>query len=390
MRIAIPLETFLYWYGGAERYVYNVSRALVEQGHDVSIYAAQFAFNKPDEQRKQVPCRVVPVPVMLGPGQYPFKQVFRKQAMSEVFFRLAPLMILRDHRLKGRYDVIFSQGAGGMIPLRLRRFADVPFVACSYSLSWGDFDHYRARIFKEADGILTLNQYTLSHFEATMTDLTPYRVVHYGLLNQARFSPSLRDDALRARLGVRDDDLLVLTLQRMDGRKNLYPVLEAFAHVAQSEPHVKFFVGGAGPHKPRYEQWVRENNLSDIITFLGFVPDDELPKLYASSDIFIAANYGYVHVEAMACGTAVLVVERTPQSQGRELMRDGETGLMLPEDSDAVTEALLRLIRNPDLRQSFIQNALRYVVERFDEQRSAQDLVAIFQEAIARHQSRAQ
>jgi glycosyltransferase involved in cell wall biosynthesis len=88
-----------------------------------------------------------------------------------------------------------------------------------------------------------------------------------------------------------------------------------------------------------------------------------------------------VLVEAMACALPVVT---TPVSGIPELVRDGENGLLVPpDDPDALAAAILRLRGDAALRRRLGEAARATVRERFDGDRLAGELVALFREAVA-------
>jgi rhamnosyl/mannosyltransferase len=103
---------------------------------------------------------------------------------------------------------------------------------------------------------------------------------------------------------------------------------------------------------------------------LGFVPDDELLKLYADADVLVLPSidrgeaFGYVLVEAMAMHTAVISTEL---GTGTSFVnQDGCTGLVIPPcDVGALVAAIRRLDENRLLLSSFKQQARKRVEEHF-------------------------
>jgi phosphatidylinositol alpha-1,6-mannosyltransferase len=123
-------------------------------------------------------------------------------------------------------------------------------------------------------------------------------------------------------------------------------------------PGLTLAIGGGGRDRDRLERLAAE--VGAPARFLGRVPNEDLPALYACADVFAMVcrnrwggleqeGFGIVFVEAAAAGV--------PQVAGRsggshEAVADGETGFVIDEPSDvpAVAAALARLFDDPDLR----------------------------------------
>lgn len=117
-----------------------------------------------------------------------------------------------------------------------------------------------------------------------------------------------RSDA-RRRLGLPDGPMIV-TVRRLVRRMGLDLLLESLTLMPASEVPT-LAIAGSGPEREALEQQAREIGLADQVLFLGRVPDENLPALYAAGDVCVVPTrelegFGYVALEAYAAGTPVL------------------------------------------------------------------------------------
>jgi glycosyltransferase involved in cell wall biosynthesis len=173
------------------------------------------------------------------------------------------------------------------------------------------------------------------------------RVLLWGRgVDGAVFGAMHRDEALRAEL-LGGGDLLLLSVGRVSDEKRIDVLLEAFGELRRSRPGARLAVVGDGPARSRLE------GRSDRgVTFLGERRGAELAAIYASADIFCFPSttdtFGQVILEAGISGLPTVAVAA---GGAAELVRHGETGLVVPpDDVNAFAEALGFLAGDAELR----------------------------------------
>ena len=156
-------------------------------------------------------------------------------------------------------------------------------------------------------------------------------------IDLARFAAGRRDAALRARLGVKSGDRMVLYVGRLAKEKNVELLLYALARAAGQS--LKLVVAGDGPHRAELERLARESGVSAATRFLGAVSRDSLPDLYASADAFVMPSttetQGLVLAEALAAGAFIIAADAP---QNRDVL--GIAGTIVPAAPEAFAAAL--------------------------------------------------
>jgi glycosyltransferase involved in cell wall biosynthesis len=147
----------------------------------------------------------------------------------------------------------------------------------------------------------------------------------------------------------------VLTVSRVDARKNHLRMLEAFERlVKEGFPQRWIIAGPPGHGADVFERALAESPARARVEWRHFVADSELPKLYAQADAFLFASlnegFGLPPLEAMACGAPVVssCVTSMPEILGDAAF------LVEPTDSERIFEATRRLLVEPDLAQDFV------------------------------------
>lgn len=202
--------------------------------------------------------------------------------------------------------------------------------------------------------------------------MAPYGVNAEGLWQQSRLTAQARAE-LRASHGIRGE-AIVLFAGRLDRRKGLFVLLEAFADLERSWPGAALVLAGTGPHRTALEALCRERGLQHV-HFLGAVPHQEMPRLYGLADVLVlpsvstglqlwgAEVWGFVVAEAMACGVPCVVTDRVGCAD--DLVEDGVNGLVVPEGEPASLAAAMRGLLADEPRRRRLADAARQHIGAF-------------------------
>jgi glycosyltransferase involved in cell wall biosynthesis len=155
-----------------------------------------------------------------------------------------------------------------------------------------------------------------------------------------------------SRFGYRDRAPLrprVLSTRNLEPIYRVDVVLDAFALFKQQEPSATLTVAGYGSEETRLRRQAA-SIARDSIRFVGKVDPELMPSLYGEADLFVNAsivdNQPVSIIEALSAG---LPVVSTPTGDIRFMVRDGETGLLVPpDDPQAIADALGALWRDPE------------------------------------------
>jgi D-inositol-3-phosphate glycosyltransferase len=207
-------------------------------------------------------------------------------------------------------------------------------------------------------------------------------------VNTDRFYPVPRDMA-RAALGISPATNLLLFVGRLEPLKGVDSALTALALLREHEPlifsSIRFIVIGGDLNDrndaelARLRALVSNLNLEQTVEFLGVKGQELLPCYYAmASAVIMPSDYesfGMVALEAMASGTPVIASEVGGLAF---LVRDGETGFLIPVREPAVlADRIGRLLSNDQLQQ-MMRSAAVDVAHRYSWPLIADQLLAAF------------
>jgi len=189
--------------------------------------------------------------------------------------------------------------------------------------------------------------------------------IYNGIDVQGYSASPLAAARVRQTFNVPADALLMGTVGRLHRAKGLADLLAALAQVRERIPTVRLLLVGDGELRGELEAQTQSLGLSSVVTFAGIRAD--VPEILAALDIFVLPSLWegmpLVLLEAMAASLPVVVtaVGGTP-----EVVVDGVTGLLVPpRDPAALAQAIIRLLRDPDLRRRMGRAGRRQIEQHF-------------------------
>jgi phosphatidylinositol alpha-mannosyltransferase len=150
-----------------------------------------------------------------------------------------------------------------------------------------------------------------------------------------------------------DGKLNILFVGRLEKRKGLKYLIDAFKIVKEVFPDSRLIVVGPGVRfRRKYENKVRREHIEDVV-FIGKVPFEELPRYYKTADVYCSPavsgeSFGIVLLEAMAVGTPIVATDIPGY---RSVLTNAKEGLLVhPRKSKPLADALCRILANKELR----------------------------------------
>jgi colanic acid/amylovoran biosynthesis glycosyltransferase len=214
--------------------------------------------------------------------------------------------------------------------------------------------------------------------------------------------PVLWDRIEIARLGVDTESLApaefrphpdpfeILSVGQLVPIKAHRLLLEALGRVVAEAPHVRLRLAGDGPERRDLEAMAADLGLRRHVIFEGMLNHDQVRELYRRADLFVLPSFEeglpVVLMEAMSMQVACVA---THVAGIPELIRHGLDGLLVaPSDTAGLAQAILELIRDPELRRRLGASARARVLECYRLDRSVATLAEIFRRRLGAQEPR--
>jgi glycosyltransferase involved in cell wall biosynthesis len=198
-------------------------------------------------------------------------------------------------------------------------------------------------------GVLNADYYRHYGVDDTRFHLVPWAIDNSRFEEGSRFAPGERE-AMRARFGIRDEQLAIVFSAKFLPRKDPMTLLRAVDAMQHRERAAVLFLGN-GELRGEMERFARERGLS--VHFAGFINQTELPKHYAMADVFVLPSLddprATVVNEAMASGLPVVISDRCGPIA--DIVQHGDNGFVFAAgDAPTLARQLDTLAADPELR----------------------------------------
>ena len=298
-----------------------------------------------------------------------------------------------------KYDLIFSHyWLSGVVGQTLQNWWQVPHVmmfhtlgAVKNALGIGE-DEPELRI--ETEGQLARNCQRI--IAATKNEKSKL-IQHYGApaerigvipcgVNLDLFQPADRLIAKR-RLGL-SDDMVILFVGRIEPLKGIENLLRAMPYLQNGNKPRLVIIGGDGYSHSEIKKLRRltaELNIADSVTFSGLIDYEKMPAFYNAADVCVVPSYyesfGLVALESLACGTPVVT---TDVGDLKNIVLQGETGYVVTDNTPLqLADKIALILSRPSLDMESMQ-FIRSSVAHFSWSNTAEALVKLFEEVLAK------
>jgi glycosyltransferase involved in cell wall biosynthesis len=342
MRIALYNLTTTTKFGGVESFVWDLGRELARRGHAVTIIGGV------GKRREPAPgVRVL---------MFPFIERYRFQALpllrrayaeAKLLERLSLAIAALPELIAGGYDIIHIQKPYDLGPALLaRRFGGARVVLGCHGEDFYPGDTLLAPRIDAAVSCSRFNARTV----ATRYGFEP--VVVFNGIDTSLFRPTAPDPNI-----VRTDGTPLLLWV---GRLQPWKGVDVALHALQEIPRAHLMIVGDGETRADLERLAQELGLAERVRFLGALPRERLPSIYAAADLLLATSFasetfGIGLVEAQACGLPVVA---SRFGGFPEVIDEGHTGLLVPpRDPTALAAAVRTLLNDPERRRAMADAA---------------------------------
>ena len=377
--------------GGAPS-LYKTLEAYGRRGHDVHVVSPTIGANHHYGEPAVEPPRPPGLAFhqfhlpSLGEGRFRLPEAAlrldQKLRFALLFPWLASRLALRLARSLD-FDLLYGYEVHGVLAQRLvRRRLGLPLIARFQGTIMHPYLDNRLQLLRRYEELLALRTpaelYIMTNDGTRGADVlsrlnpaaaTRIRFWRNGLDLEHVRPPSLKESRqARESLGVRPGEFVLATAARLARWKRTDRAIDALAILRRRLPGARLFVVGDGEERENLERQARERGVEGAVTFVGAVPHADVQHYLWAADVFLSlselSNVGNPLLEAMTAARCILTLD---EGDTRDLIRDGETGVLLAATArpGTIAEALFGLANDRGRRQRLGKAAARQAAAEF-------------------------
>lgn len=380
MNIAIFTNNYLPNPYGVSTSVDGFRKALIAKGHNVYIFAP--CWQEKQEDEKNI-------------FRYPSVNVKTKVPFSLVVpFSLRMNKIIEDLDL----DIIHAQHPNllGSVAKDWAEKKNVPLVFTWHSL-YDKYAHYAPlvpdfvagnwamknalRFAEESDMIIAPTQSIKDIILSMEIKNDNINIVPSGV--DEDLFVNAKGNKLREEMGIDNNKTVLVSISRLTEEKNVIFLIKNVAEVLKLNNDAVFIFGGEGDLKDEIKNIFTKAGVIDRVFMPGKLKREEVKHYLDAGDIFVYAStsetQGTIITESMYMGKPVVAVKATGV---KDVVVDGETGILISENKDDFVNAVNGLIENENERERMSDFAKEEALEKYTIDACADKLVEVYRKVI--------
>lgn len=378
--------------GGLSRHVFDLSRTLTKQGHQVFVITT-FVEGLPAYEKIQGVhvCRVL----SLQPHHSDFFAWVNSLNAAMVHEGLRLCKHIPFHVVHAHDWLVGS--AARVIQTQL----NIPLICTIHATEHGrnngihnslqeSVHEKERRLIHDAQAVIVCSEY----MKKELIDLFYVRPDKISVfpngIEPGMFLSQCRSNNIKKKYQLRSDDRLIFSVGRVVYEKGFHILIEAAEIIRKETVNVRFIVAGKGPLLHEYRALVKEKKLEKYVQFIGYITDDERNQLFHLSDLVVFPSlyepFGIVALEGMVVGKPTIV---TNTGGLQTIVEDGVSGVKVrPNDAFHLAEKILVLLQDKEYARRLGKKGKKRVETMFGWDHIATETIKLFEDNVVTFQEK--
>ncbi|KKR51057.1 MAG: Glycosyl transferase, group 1 family protein [Candidatus Curtissbacteria bacterium GW2011_GWA1_40_16] len=374
MNILLTADNYKPQINGIVTYIINLRKELEKRGHNVTLVATDF----PDSREE---AGVIRIP-SLGLPMRPFERI-------PLIWDSKTLKKLRQKK----FDIVHNQTfVTGFLGAKIAREQNIPSVVTYHT----PFDQYIHRFMPGLEKPLSpfieiMVRYYFNKFDKvvipsakTLRSLSKIKskpeLIHNGI--DLEFFKNSKPDKFLKEFKVDPKRPLILIAGLLDRGKNFEIAIDSMTNVKAQIPNALLVVAGGGTMKKHIRKQVARLGLQNNVILTGFIDREMIASANKAANlclmVSIVDNLPTVALEAVASGKPLITIDDICI---KDIVYDKKNGLLISPNAPELSQAIIKLVKNPKLCEEFGNQSLR-IAQKFSIAKYADKIETLYRDLI--------
>ena len=376
MKILQVTNVFSPVHGGSAEVPYQLSKALIKRGHQVTVYTSDY---------KLRPEYLTSTPAI--------EVRFFKTWLSTAKLFLTPGIVNTAKEDIKRFDVIHLHNCYTFQNIVIHYYArryHIPYILQSHGSVASYFQKgmpkrifdalWGKRILRDASKLIAVTAIEAETYQGMGVDKGKIEIIPHGV-DFSEFEDLPLRGEFRKRYGFDEKEKLILFLGRIDRLKGLDLLVKVFADLSGELADTKLIIVGPDDgYLPKLERLIKRLEIEPKVLLTGPLYGREKLQAYVDADIYVLPSsfeiFGITVLEALACGTPVIVTDRCGVTDWLK----NNWGHVIQLDKNQMKEAILKTLNSKNTSRE--DDGRAFVKEHFNWQKVAEQIENICKTAI--------
>lgn len=392
MKILIATDNYFPNINGGALLTRNLGQHFVAKGNSVTILCPAQRFRNTSIKKAGVKVRGIrsfKIPPYIYPGNFRIPLIFNTKLLREIILEEKPDVIhIHDHFMICDGVVKIAKqlnipivGTNHFMPENLIHYLYPPYSPkfveeTIYTFAWKQF----VSVYNRLDLVITPTQTAANILKKG--GIKKPRVAISNGVDLSRFNIQVNKSEVKKKYKIPEGKPVLLFVGRLDKEKKVEVVLESLRIITESQK-AHLVITGKGQQQLFLSNLARQLNISSHITFTGFVPEEDLPKIYRIADIFVMASTAELQsvatLEALASGLPIVAAKAIALP---ELVHQGKNGFLFPpNNSKSLAKKVLMILNNSKLKNKMSSQSLK-IVQAHDFTQTVKEHLSIYKQVV--------
>jgi glycosyltransferase involved in cell wall biosynthesis len=374
--------------GGSARVVYDLSRELVNRGHEITIITTDLY----EPGRRYTSDLNVSDPEKLTILRFPYFSEFLAWK-KKIYISVGLIKYIRIHI--GEYEIVHLQDLISIQAIFTAKYCikkKIPYIISTHgSLPWlkspGLFPLifrfcFGKKILENATAITVLNEYEKQTCQSFGILEAKIAVLHNFIDSQIyTFLP--KKNEFKQKFGIKYSKKILLYIGRIEKTKGLDLLIKVFADITKDQNNLLLvIIGNDDGYLEEIRLLINKQKITDNVAIIGYIDEKDKISAYIDADIMIYPRkwepFGLTILEACACGTPVICSTRC----GIAEYINNTAGITFNYNFESLKKAITELLINRELHEKLSKGGKQLIAEQFTPKKIVYDVERLYEKSI--------